>query len=200
VADPPLARNAILGLRGAQSAVTQSVNDGGQDQAQTGRRTLRSIDRPPSPASILTKYDAVLVAAGLAPPTAALDLMSDPQALYQQSTDEGRRLLTQAFFDRLYVDERLITDDRLAEPFDAFEPGRPMRTAYERRRRAGYANGAPKGAAYGSKTSAALLATALVGAGSSKAAMVEVAGIEPVRTVWKRWEPLGSSAKSRLAG
>ena len=28
---------------------------------------------------------------------------------------------------------------------------------------------------------------------------VEVAGIEPVRTVWRRREPLGCSAKSRLA-
>ncbi len=117
--------------------------------------------------------------AGAATLSAALDLLQDPEALFRQSTDEGRPLLTQAFFERLYVDDRIVTDDRLAAPSDVFVSFRTNRAIYQRRRRSTYANRAPKGAAHGPKTPAALIATALVGAGSSKAAMVEVAGIEP---------------------
>ena len=53
------------------------------------------------------------------------------------------------------------------------------RARYERRRVPVNANGALRGAAWRSWTSTDLLATALVASGSSKAAIVEVAGIEP---------------------
>ena len=86
------------------------------------------------------------------------------------------------------------------EPFDALMGLQHTRARYERRRVPVNANGALRGAAWRSWTSTDLLATALVASGSSKAAIVEVAGIEPVRTVWNHREPLECSAKSRLAG
>jgi site-specific DNA recombinase len=52
-----------------------------------------------------------------------LGLLSDPQGLYRQAPDDSRRQLNQAFFERLYLDERGVTDSvptaPLAEIVDA---------------------------------------------------------------------------------
>jgi hypothetical protein len=120
----------------------------------------------------------------------AVDLIDDIQEFYRQSGDEGGRLINHACFRRLYVDDGLVTSDWLAEPFDALMGLRHTWACYGRRRVPVNANGAPKGAAWRSWTSTDLLATGLVASGSSEAVKVEVAGIEPVRTVWNHREPL----------
>jgi site-specific DNA recombinase len=48
---------------------------------------------------------------------ACLRLLEDPQALYRRSDDETRRLLNQAIFHELYIDEDGVTGSELKEPF-----------------------------------------------------------------------------------
>ena len=110
----------------------------------------------------------------------ALKLLEDPHELYRQSDGAGRRALTQALFTRIYVEDGIVTDDVLAEPFDELLY---LRRRALTRKAARNANGAPKGAVGAGVTEANLLARALSGRGSSKAAMVEVAGIEPASFV-----------------
>jgi hypothetical protein len=54
---------------------------------------------------------------GVALLDAALKLLEDPQELYRQSTNKGRRLLNQAFFEKLYVGPDGIGGDEIKEPF-----------------------------------------------------------------------------------
>ena len=112
--------------------------------------------------------------AGAAVMRQALELLENPQELYRQAGPTVRRGLNQAFFDKLYIDGPSITGEELAQPFDAILFLRARRT-YSRKRQRSALSGAP----LSRMTSADLLATALAGVGSSKAAMVEVAGIEP---------------------
>lgn len=48
---------------------------------------------------------------------AALALLDDPQEMYRQAGDQERKLLNQAFFEKLYIDDGEVTADLLAEPF-----------------------------------------------------------------------------------
>ncbi len=111
---------------------------------------------------------------------AALDLLAEPHRLYEHAGERDRRLLNQAIFQRLYVDDNAVTEERLNEPFDELLYfRRTQRVVYER---AGAEQ--PRGALAGASrvelaTKVGLLETALAGGGSSRAAMVEVAGIEP---------------------
>jgi site-specific DNA recombinase len=70
-----------------------------------------------------------LLEAGAALITTALDLFDNPQELYRQTTDPVRRQLNQVFFDKLYLDDDEVTDDRLAAPFDNFVPTHPVAVA-----------------------------------------------------------------------
>jgi site-specific DNA recombinase len=120
------------------------------------------------------------LAAGAAVIEAALDLLESPEELYRQAGPTTRRLINQAFFTRLYVDGAEVSEEELAEPFDEILYFRRFnRWRYERRRALERANGAPRDAAHERVTSAGLLATALAGWGSSKAAMVGRQGLEP---------------------
>jgi len=121
------------------------------------------------------------LAAGAAVLRSALGLLDDLEEMYRQAGSVTRRLINQAFFTHLYVDGPEVTEERLAEPFDEILYFRRFsRWSYERRRGLERANGAPKDAARRLTTSAGLLATALAGRGSSKAAMVELRGFEPL--------------------
>ena len=105
-------------------------------------------------------------------------------------------------FERFYADDRKITDDRLAEPFVAFRPLHRTRARYERQRQTAHRNGAREGASNGygvhGHLADALLTLALKAEGQNKAAMVEVAGIEPDQPVWIRRNPLVPGTKSRV--
>ena len=72
--------------------------------------------------------------AGAAVIRQALELLENPQELYRQAGPTVRRGLNQAFFDKLYIDGPTVTEEELAEPFDAilFQRARPT---YSRKRR-----------------------------------------------------------------
>jgi hypothetical protein len=122
---------------------------------------------------------------------AALDLLDDPQELYRQTTDAVRRQLNQVFFGKLYLEIDEVTDDLLAEPFDGLVYRRNFhRTsiAHRRRRAIGTTNGVPRNVAVSTmSTSAALLERIARGQGSSKAAMVELRGFEPLTPSMLTW-------------
>jgi site-specific DNA recombinase len=110
----------------------------------------------------------------------ALHLLEDPAALYRQSNDAGKRALNQAIFERLYVYDSRVTDDVLAGPFAELLYTRRRDVSYRNRSRTPRTTkDALMGVQSRSVNKAGLLARALSGRGSSKAAMVEVPGIEP---------------------
>ncbi len=104
----------------------------------------------------------------------ALNLLNDAEELYRQSGAKFRRLLNQAIFVRLYIDDNEVTDCVLREPFAELREAE-IKIAIEspgvgKRRRVEPAI---------DQTKADLLAAALSGGGSSKTAMVGVPGFEP---------------------
>jgi len=48
----------------------------------------------------------------------ALELLDHPQTMYRQSNETVRTILNKAFFTKLYVDGRKVTEHQLQEPFD----------------------------------------------------------------------------------
>jgi site-specific DNA recombinase len=111
---------------------------------------------------------------------AALDLLATPQLLYRKAGERERRLLNQAIFARIYVDGDTVTDERLNEPFDELLYFRRGPRAVYQRTGAGRRRGALAGASrVEHELKVGLLETALAGGGSSRAAMVDVAGLEP---------------------
>ena len=111
-----------------------------------------------------------------------LRLLHDPARLYRQADDQNRRRLTQTFFERLYIEDEGVSGAQLRPPFaDLAEAS----TTYLRAGKTpsdllAIRNRRPSGAGTPvARTKIGLLAHAVCGAGSSKTAMVEVAGIEP---------------------
>jgi hypothetical protein len=49
---------------------------------------------------------------------AALALLDDPHALYRQAGENQRRLLNQAFFEKLYIEDGEVVAEVFAEPFN----------------------------------------------------------------------------------
>ncbi len=113
--------------------------------------------------------DRLQASAGLI--EAALDLLHEPEELYRLSSDKGRRLLNQAIFERLHIDESEVTDHRMTQPFAELhsvqqqlsEPRAKISTS----------------AVVGQPMDALLLSAVSLRGGSSKSAMVEAMGIEP---------------------
>jgi site-specific DNA recombinase len=50
--------------------------------------------------------------------TLALDLMTDPQAMYQTGSEAVRTIMNRTIFTKLYVDGDTITSHELREPFN----------------------------------------------------------------------------------
>ena len=113
-----------------------------------------------------------------------IDLLAQPQELYRQANEPARRLLNKAIFDRLYVDhdgeQGFIVKDTLNEPFSTV-------VTYSRTHRTGRVyTRTNKNSAQVSLSAVpadlplvAMLDAALRRQSSSKATMVELAGIEP---------------------
>jgi hypothetical protein len=128
----------------------------------------------------------------------ALDLLDNPQELYRQTTDAVRRQLNQVFFNRLYLDTDEVTDDRLALPFSDFLYQRSPKirsVIHTRVHSVGTQNSAYLGAAGGISAGAALLGRISLDRGSSKAAMVELRGLEPLTFSLRRLHLVGSCAR-----
>jgi site-specific DNA recombinase len=106
----------------------------------------------------------------------ALVLLDDPQHLYEQMAADQRRLLNQAFFEKLYVFEDRVTDAILNPPFDELLQIKDIHTAVT-----AVQKGSPAVQTAGDPWGdhAGPLATALFGDGSTKRVMVEVMGFEP---------------------
>lgn len=49
-----------------------------------------------------------------------VELLEAPGVLYRSSSPQGRRLICQAIFDKLYLDDITVSDDQLHEPFAGF--------------------------------------------------------------------------------
>jgi len=123
---------------------------------------------------------------GAAVVSAALELLSDPQKLYRQAPDDGRRLMNQAIFEKLYVEtdgtfsadrisDHRISDHRLKEPFavlDTLQQG--TEPTNEESHQAGAGGSCRTNEAKGSSS-----AHDHCGVGSSKGLVVELMGIEP---------------------
>lgn len=116
--------------------------------------------------------------------TAALRLLDKPQQLFQTAGDTTRRLLTQTFFERLYLDDDDVTDVRYQEPFgDLHDAARAWRVAMSSSQRRSVPRKAKSPDTNGAEALpqgwAGLLASASLDVGSSKTVLVGAAGLEP---------------------
>lgn len=121
----------------------------------------------------------------------ALAFLAHPGDLYAQITDKVRRQVNQAVFEKIYIHDDTVTDDELREPFaELLALQRLGADAAPSEEDAGGPLPATRGVPrYRPASKAALLHRALSeDHGSSKAAMVELRGIEPLTSSmpWKR--------------
>lgn len=112
--------------------------------------------------------------------TTLLELLGDAMRLYRTSGEAGRKVLNQAFFTRIYINE---TD---GVPFVASnEPTDIIRPLIEAQRAAGmptqhvHGGTAQPDSTAATITPSLLLASALAGGGSHKSDMVAPTGFEP---------------------
>ena len=113
---------------------------------------------------------------------AALELLRDPEEMYRQSGEKYRRILNQAIFERLYVDDNEVTDHVLREPFAELHEAQerlPVGHSSVGRR--------PRAERAVDQTKADLLVAALSSGGSSKTAMVGEGGFEPPTASSQSW-------------
>ena len=103
----------------------------------------------------------------------ALELLDRPRDLYNTATDDARKMLNKAIFTRLYLDstdrQPTTTAATLSEPFASL--------VHATRPNQGHQQPTTETT---TKHLSDLLATALAGQSASKAAMVELRGIEPL--------------------
>jgi site-specific DNA recombinase len=117
----------------------------------------------------------------------ALELLRDPQAFYRQGGTSLKRAMNRVIFTKLYVDGEDVTRDELGEAVrDVLEaqrqgwrgPGHPPSQAAEAPDASSPAG--EGGAAWSDLTGADLLGLSLAGQGSSRTALVELRGFEPL--------------------
>jgi hypothetical protein len=157
------------------------VEGGGAIAAKVRDRLVAIVEERERVKSELAAQGPMLEA-GAAVIQAALDMLDDPQELYRQASDPVRRQLNETFFDRLYLDTDQVIDDRLSKPFNDFVYPRSLnrrRAIHSRVPKIANQNGAQWDAAGGISTGAALLDRVVHDKGLSKAAMVELRGLEP---------------------
>ena len=113
--------------------------------------------------------------------TTALDLLDRPRDLYDAATDDDRKALNKAIFNRLYVDSTdrrpHTTTDALKEPFGSLVLAtRTVQADGD----SGPLSGPQDAADEATKHLGGLLALCFEGQSASKAAMVELRGFEPL--------------------
>jgi hypothetical protein len=136
--------------------------------------------------------------------TLALELMTDPHAMYQTGSEAVRTIMNRSIFTKLYADGDTITDHELCEPFNALAdayslwqgyphqtdttPGlrapnratRPRPTLHTAAIPTQRDSAAPQTGHSTTEDHAASPALALASQGSNKTPMVELRGIEPL--------------------
>jgi site-specific DNA recombinase len=177
-------------LEAKEENLLDLVEDGGAVAAKV-RVRLVAIGEERDRVKSQLAAQGPLLEAGAAVIEAALDLLDDPQELYRQTTDPVRRQLNEVFFDKLYLDADDVINDQLAAPFNDFLYPRSLnrrRVIHTRVHKTGTKNSATWDAAGGISAGAALLQRIARGEGLSKAAMVELRGLEPLTSSmpWKR--------------
>jgi uncharacterized protein with PIN domain len=115
----------------------------------------------------------------------ALDLLDQPHELYRQAGPAIRRMLNQTIFTKIKIDGKTVAADELAAPFDAIAAaGRAYaHPTYQRKRPPAAVSEVAfhEDVLADAMTDADLLELALLGvSGSSKPAMVELSGLEPL--------------------
>ncbi|WP_410671267.1 recombinase family protein [Amycolatopsis sp. cmx-4-68] len=119
----------------------------------------------------------------------ALALLRDPAAFYERGGTALKKAMNKLVFEKLYVDGEVVSGHELAETVrDVIEADVATRTYY---RRSEALSGAydplnadnpakGDGVAWAEQTGADLLSATLAGHGSSKTALVELRGLEPL--------------------
>jgi site-specific DNA recombinase len=105
---------------------------------------------------------------------AALSLLTDPYELYRQAGPNQRRLLNQALFEKLYIDDGRVTAEELAEPFRELVQAQRAVLSDQDDTASGWDTPAT-----GRESETDLFVAAIFGGGSNSPFLVEVMGLEP---------------------
>ncbi|HVF13643.1 MAG TPA: hypothetical protein VM942_03535, partial [Acidimicrobiales bacterium] len=138
------------------------------------RERLKRIERQRKTIQEQLSKSGTSIEAGAEVLRAALDLLNDLEQLYRRAGPDERHLLNTAIYERLYVYEDRITDQSYRSPFDEVVDAHRDLVGVRTRRGS---DAVPSG---NNNRKAGLLATALSGGGSSRSAMVELRGLEPL--------------------
>ncbi|NQE67353.1 hypothetical protein NG2371_01805 [Nocardia gamkensis] len=146
--------------------------DGTLPQAKIKAR-LRTIHTDRAKVQVSLTATSAELAVGVDVLKRGLDLLIDPAQLYRARTDTVRRHLNQAFFQRFYLDVGGVTSDQLHQPFADLHQAAGTRPACVQ------PAARPHNPAGQKPKSGLTLTQVLTDPGSSKAAVVELPGIEP---------------------
>jgi hypothetical protein len=109
-----------------------------------------------------------------------LRLLEHPAELYQHATEDGRRDLNQAFFERLYLDNHNVVDADLTDTLIEFSTASRRYTELKSAASGGTAVASgPDNARSSGDNRSVVLADVFSALGSSKTNMVGVTGFEP---------------------
>jgi site-specific DNA recombinase len=115
---------------------------------------------------------------------AALELLDQPHDLYETATDEARKMLNKAIFTRLYLDstdrQPTATAATLSEPFASLVHATRATTGTKTPQASTATTHNSADTPDAATNPSDLLTSALAGQSASKAAMVELTGLEPV--------------------
>ncbi|BCK53215.1 hypothetical protein NWFMUON74_09870 [Nocardia wallacei] len=176
-------KKRLAELDGQEERLLDLAADGAIPQAKIKARLRRiQADRVTAEAG-LTSTSAEL-SVGAQALREALDILSDPHAMYHDACDDTRRLMNQTFYDRFYVDEDATIISSLNRPFDDLheavrvraQRSKPHVTATTPATR----NAIKRGVQHTQETRSPSLARIYSVPGSSKGHMVELRGIEPL--------------------
>lgn len=146
--------------------------DGTLPQAKIKSR-LRAIETDRSSVQASLAATGAELAVGVEVLKRGLDLLNEPAQLYRTRTDAVRRHLNHTFFERFYLDIDGVRTDRLRQPFADLHNAAGTRSICE------HPGTSPRQATSRNGKSGPTLHDVLTDPVSSKAAVVELPGIEP---------------------
>jgi len=166
--------------------------DGSLPQAKIkGRLRAIETDRAKIQASLMATGAELAVGVDIL--KRGLDLLADPAQLYRTRTDAVRRHLNRAFFERLYLDVDGVTDDCLNQPFADLHEAAGIRPA------CAHPSALPRATTLPDTKIGLTLRDVLKDPVSSKTAVVELRGIEPLTfSVTVGWTTSGNCGLSSV--